>query len=427
MPSKKTANTAQVSAPELFYAEMTGVFYKEARKRGFYSGDDVFAPELISAGGDFTNVVLLNDRIRDSYKGKTAAYYYSVAELHLYAGAYYTHCWSLDHESVKSRDFAIKFLRSGAYASAEPHMALGKKETEDFCAALYALFAQKIEPYAQHEDLGSYIYYGMNAFFAVSVSITAKRMGMEGQTLPMAGLPSSPSADSLAESPAQHQTPNEDNDTSAASNPDAEIEEWPEIPFPVQKASISFAEGIKSAQPDTPDGFWVDMMSEFISHAKRAGCIDGDEPFPRELVRPGVDFTYALMTSRPYYGTNKHDMKRYYYKIARHCFYAGAYYAYLWDKQSNRYLEDDFHLELLRADLPATAAPLMVMSREEVSQYCLELYLKYMDLIAQYAARPDYPVYVSNGMHAFYMIGMSVQLNTMQVGERDQQAVIPPA
>ncbi len=416
MPSDKTANTAQVSAPELFYAEMISVFYQEAGKRGFYSGDDVFAPELNSAGGDFTNTVLLNERIKDSYEGKMAAYYYSVAELHFYAGAYYTHCWSLDHGSVKSRDFAIKFLRSGAYASAEPCMALGKKETEDFCAALYDLFAQKIEPYAEHPDLDTYIYYGMNAFFVVSVSITAKRMGMEGQPLPMDDTPAPMGADSGDESPALNRTLDKDADTSAASSPEAVPEEWPEIPFTVRRASISFDEGIPDTRPGTPDGFWVDMMRGFVAHAKQAGQINGDEPFPRELVRPGVDFTYALMTSRPYYETNKRDMKQYYYKIARHCFYAGAYYAYLWDKQSNIYLEDDFHLKILRAGLPAAAAPLMAMSREEVSQNCQELYLKYMDHIAQYAARPDYPGYVSNGMHAFYMIGMSVQLNGMQVG-----------
>ena len=415
MSPNKIEHSTEASPPEMFHAEMISEFFEEARKRRLYSGDDVFAPELMQAGGDFTNIVLLNERIRDRYKGDTAKYYYDVAETHLYAGAYYTHFWSLDHASIKDRNFAMKYLRSGARAAAEPYMTLSREETRNLCSALYELFARRMEPYMKHPDLDSYIYYGMNAFFAVSVSITAKRMGMNGEQLPLDEDPTLACADSEAEDPALDETPDDNNDASAAAGSDPDPEAWQERLLAVKKASVAFAFGEEAPEEGSAERFRADIFGGFLSDAMRMGYIDERTLYIPALVQPGVDFTYTLMTSKPYYDSNKEDMPHYYYKMARHCLFAGAYYAYLWDKQSTKYLEDGFHLKLLRAGLPATAAPIMPISREETSEYCLKLYLQYADKVGLYASHPDDPMFVFNGMHAFYMIGMMIQLKAMTI------------
>lgn len=407
-------NENEMNGPMLhFYAEMAAAFFEEARRRGYYTGLDVIVPELTKAGGDFTNAVLLNERMRSRYKGHHAAYCHDMAELHFYAGAYYTHRWGQDHASIKDRNFAMKFLRGGSRALAEPVLPLGREETEAFCSALYDIFAQRTEPYVKHPDLHACIHYGLNAFFLVSVSISARGMGLEGEQLPedkglLQVLPGI-RAHTLAldeKAAGMDQTPQ-----AAGGQPVPEdAQRWLQ---PVERASPDYDTWGIAFEEGSPERFWQDILGCFFEDARQRGYINEKVPFMYFLVQPGVDFVYTLMASRPFYESNRHDMPQYCFKIAWHAFQAGAYDAYLWDKQSTAYQADDFHLRLLRAGISATVGPLMPLSLQEASAYCLKLYLKYMDFARPYAGSPGYPLYVANGMHAFYMLGTAVQMKGM--------------
>ncbi len=391
--------------PELFHAELIIAFLSEARKKGLCSRDGVSAPDLLKAGSYLTAIVLKNEKIRKGYKGDFPAYYYSVAELHLYAGAYYTHFWALDPELVNKGTFVMTYLSSGARDAAKPYMPLGKNELRDLCDRLYDIFAERIEPYVQQKDLDAYIYYGMNAFFVVSVSIAAKGMGLQREPVP-----DHPLGDALEAAPAAALP----HANAAPSPAPADSEGRPEGRPAVRQGTIPGNAVASAPQEDTPEWFWLQLMGDFLSAARQKGYADGKEPLISALVQPGIDFTYALMSSKPFYDGNKHDMPHYYFKIARYCFYAGAYYAWLWNKQSTDYLAEDFHLKILRAGLPAAADPVMPLTREEIFRHVFDLYLWYTDEVAQYANHPEYPVFVANGMHAFYMSGTMVQLKAMR-------------
>ena len=398
--------------PDLFYAELIGAFFHEAKKRGLYSGDDVFAPDLMQAGRNFTNVVLYSEEMRDGSRGDLFAYYYGVAELLLYAGAYHTHFWALGDEPVNTKSFAMRYAHSGCLEAAEPYMPLGKNELRDLCDRLYDIFAERIEPYVQQEDLDAYICSGMNAFFAVSVAITAKHMGLQREPVP-----DHPLGDALEAAPAPEAAPAAalPRANEAPSPAPADAQDCPEGRPAVRQGAIPDVADASAPQGDTPEWFWLQLMGDFLSAARQKGYADGKESLISALVQPGIDFTYALMSSKPFYDGNKHDMPHYYFKIARYCFYAGAYYAHLWNKQSTDYLAEDFHLKILRAGLPAAADPVMPLTREEVFRHVFDLYLWYTDEVAQYANHPEYPVFVANGMHAFYMSGTMVQLKAMRI------------
>lgn len=55
--------------PEIFYTEMLSAFFNEARSKDHYAGDDLIMPELMQAGGDFSNTVLSDDEMFALYKG----------------------------------------------------------------------------------------------------------------------------------------------------------------------------------------------------------------------------------------------------------------------------------------------------------------------------------------------------------------------
>lgn len=303
------------------------------------------------------------------------------------------------HDTINDDGFAHRFLGSDPWAAVEPFIPFIRQEAEAFCLDLYTIFSSGLEPFADHPDTDYFAFYGLNAFFVVGAAITLKALGYQGT------------------SPDESACPNQDTVPAAAQvvpqgSSEANLLETPNV----QRSTMTRAIMGKPTQPDSPENFWVVLLYQFILAAKQRGYIDDDIPMVRELIQPGVEFAYALMKSKPYYDSNKDDVKRYHFKMARHCFYAGAYYTWLWKKKSKGYLKEDFHLRTLRANLPATIAPLLPFSLDEASQFCLDLYITYMDEIAPYTEHPEYPVFMANGMHAFYMTGIAVQLVGMRVG-----------
>ena len=107
------------------------------------------------------------------------------------------------------------------------------------------------------------------------------------------------------------------------------------------------------------------------------------------------------------------DPESLYFNIANFCFFAGAYYSYIWHTDFEKFNNGDLYEELYMGGVRRTAAPFMPIAREEADRFCAELFSIFIKHLEPYFSFDDYRKYIFNGMTTFFHIGSAIQMKSM--------------
>lgn len=163
----------------------------------------------------------------------------------------------------------------------------------------------------------------------------------------------------------------------------------------------------------TPQEFQAEILKIFVDKATKKHYLAGSLIFVPEIIQAGGNYTLSWLRNSGFQARFNGDAINYYFNLSNFCFFAGAYYAYMWHHDFDAFQNENLEQKLYLDGVQATASPIMPIKRSEAEAFCKELFEEYIRLVQPHQDQPDAPRYTFNGLNTFFTIGASIQLKSM--------------
>jgi len=159
--------------------------------------------------------------------------------------------------------------------------------------------------------------------------------------------------------------------------------------------------------------FTANLQIDFAACAVKSSYLEKDEfPVVPEVMMSGNNFALSWLQNENF-ARQFEDPENLYFNIANFCFFAGAYYSYIWHTDFQKFNDGDLYGELYEGGVQRTAAPVMPFEREEADKFCAELFNIFISHLEPYFSMDNYRKYIFNGMATFFNTGSAIQMKSM--------------